>query len=61
MSITARFEFKPADCWIGLFWKCSRPSTFWQAGRPFELWICLVPMLPLHITVQHLTKLQGDR
>ncbi len=40
---TARFEFKPADCWIGVFWRKER----WER----HIWICAVPMLPLHITI----------
>ncbi len=32
-----RLEFKPQDCWIGVFWKRD------------NVWICLVPMLPIHV------------
>lgn len=36
----ARFEFKPQDCWIGVFWK----SDSWD----LDVWVCLLPMVPLH-------------
>ena len=31
-----RLEFKLEDCWVGAYW------------RPGHLWVCVVPMLPLH-------------
>lgn len=43
-------EFKPQDLWVGAFWKVSpyyKDHTY--AGRWVNLWICLVPMVPLHI------------
>lgn len=55
----ARVEFKLPDMWVGLFWKrgrdgCSRWS--WEENRPhifsiprLDVWICLVPCLPLHV------------
>lgn len=53
--MTIRLEFKIQDCWIGVFWK---KTTF---GRPnysphemwfdtYDVWICVVPMLPIHIS-----------
>lgn len=51
----ARLEFKPQDLWIGIFWKKAvegrpdySPSENWW--HKYDLWICLVPMLPLHLT-----------
>lgn len=35
-------EFKPQDLWIGVFWK---RTTKWRV----DLWLCLIPMVPLHI------------
>ena len=35
-----RIEFKPQDCWVGAFWQ--------RKGNIQHLWICLLPMLPLH-------------
>lgn len=37
----ARLEFKLQDCWIGAYW--DRENYF------VHLWICLIPMLPLHL------------
>lgn len=37
-----RWERKVADCWIGVFWK--------REARRLDIWICLVPCFPLHIT-----------
>lgn len=40
-----RFEFKLQDMWVGWYW---HNSTY-----QFDLWICFVPMLPLHIGWVH--------
>ena len=37
----ARFEFKLADMWVGLFWR--------KQPRRLDVWVCAVPCLPLHI------------
>lgn len=57
---TLRFEFKLADCWIGLFWRRStenwikppkdRMATVTTRPR-LDVWICLLPCLPLHMTL----------
>ena len=45
----ARIEFKLEDFWIGAFWR-----TSWAEGAvatvQYDLWICLIPCLPLHLT-----------
>lgn len=38
----ARVERKPQDCWVGVFWKRDYPWSL-------DVWVCLVPMLPLHL------------
>lgn len=45
-DIVWRFEWKPEDMWIGLFWK---KSTFLDLAV-WHLWICFVPCFPLHIS-----------
>lgn len=40
----ARFEFKPADAWIGAFWR--------QSQGILHIWICLIPCVPLHVEVR---------
>jgi len=45
-----RLEFKPQDLWIGVFWK--RLPGYDPEEEPVaevHVWICLLPMLPLHI------------
>ena len=44
--MSVRLEFKPQDLWIGAFWQ-DRCGT---DGRCFKhLWVCLIPMVPLHV------------
>lgn len=48
---TIRLEFKPQDLWVGFFW---RHRTYhdcqgYHVPDDLDLWICVVPMLPLHI------------
>jgi len=50
--VRIRVEFKAQGLWVGAFWK----SRIWECppGVPYEkeidLWICLLPMLPIHLT-----------
>ncbi len=48
MDVLIGFEFKPQDCWIGMYWKKEYRSIGKNWYR-FNIWICLLPMLPLHI------------
>jgi hypothetical protein len=54
MKIGLKFKslkFKPQDMWIGLYWdveRCWAPSCVWT----LKLYICLVPMLPIKVTVE---------
>jgi hypothetical protein len=41
-----RIEWKPQDCWLGVFWKRSRILH----GEQFDVWVCVIPMLPVHYT-----------
>lgn len=45
--VSIRFEWKPQDCWIGAFWK--RKQMRWGDMAQTDLWLCIVPMFPLHI------------
>lgn len=56
--ITARLEFKAQDAWMGLFWKVGRcgcgcvPYPFFDWRLPVvEVWLCIVPFLPLHLRI----------
>lgn len=42
MPVRARIEFKREDCWVGVYWR--------RSSKALDVWICLVPMLPLHLT-----------
>lgn len=47
-----RFEFKPQDLWIGVYWRLRTLKDYlenWETG--IDIWICLLPMLPLHISL----------
>lgn len=39
-------EFEPRDLWIGLYWNRGEQYTL---GRLWDMYICIIPMLPLHI------------
>jgi len=49
-----RLEFKPEDCWIGVFWKRSGGVQYPNHGaidgfyNQLDVWVCLLPMLPIH-------------
>lgn len=52
----ARIEWKPEDLWIGTFWKVGYPTEQYSRStgriyflRRIDVWICIVPMLPIHL------------
>lgn len=45
---TLAIEFKAADLWIGCYW---RKITGTAVDDGIEAWVCIVPMLPLHIWI----------
>lgn len=42
--LIAQFQFEPRDLWIGLFWR--------RTEIALHLYICFVPLFPLHITIR---------
>ncbi len=42
-----RFEAKRQDCWVGVYWKTSTQAG--AAERRLDIWICLLPCLPIHV------------
>lgn len=44
VTYKARFEWKWADLWVGLFFK--------RAGNSVDIWLCMLPCIPLHIQWQ---------
>jgi hypothetical protein len=60
--IAAQFQLEPRDLWVGVFWRFERwkaKGTGWDhvhgeiSGMPwsFHAYICVVPMIPLHIYI----------
>lgn len=51
---SVKLEFKPQDLWIGLYWKRTN-CEIEHGSEPFvtDVWICLVPCLPIHVTYWH--------
>ncbi len=43
----AKPEFKPQDLWIGIFWKRGSERGF--DSENIDIWICLIPMVPIHL------------
>lgn len=44
-----RLEWKPQDCWVGVFWKRSGKFRGRFDENPYlDVWVCMVPMLPIH-------------
>lgn len=39
--MTAKFEFKLEDFWIGIFWRRGELNS--------HVWVCLIPCFPLHL------------
>lgn len=52
--VYVRFEFKLQDMWVGTYWKRVNCSTD-DGIKPFttDIWICILPCLPIHITIWH--------
>lgn len=45
---TLRIEFKLEDMWIGAYWR--RTAEIFGEHVTFDLWVCLVPCLPIHFS-----------
>ncbi len=57
MQVSAQLEFKPQDFWIGAFWKTTYP---YYAKRMTDIWICILPMMPIHISLYWPLSWPGD-
>ena len=47
--IKAQFQWEPRGLWIGFFWK--KTHAVGPEFHALHLFICLLPCVPLHITV----------
>jgi hypothetical protein len=45
-KLYAQLEFKKQDLWIGIYWERKFIS---KIVLRTDIWICLIPMFPLHI------------
>lgn len=41
--LIVQFQWEPRDVWVGLFWR--------RTEIALHLYICLLPFVPLHITI----------
>lgn len=49
-----RVEARIRDLWIGCYWKHTMVYTDKGPEKGFtDVWICLVPCIPIHITITH--------
>jgi hypothetical protein len=46
----ARVEFHRQGFWLGVQWASYAPPPTMDGRRVHDLWLSLVPMLPLHLT-----------
>lgn len=44
-----QLKFEPRDIWIGVYWDRPMVSILSSARPKVHLYICLIPMWPLHI------------
>lgn len=42
-------EFKLPDFWVGVFWKSAEELSPMFAAKRLDVWVCLLPCLPIHI------------
>jgi len=50
--LKVQFQLEVRDLWIGLFWRTSSIAL--------HFYICLVPMVPLHITIAREGAMRGQ-
>ena len=48
-----RLEFKLEDFWVGAFWKkTTYVENQMYTHKRLDIWVCIVPCFPLHITLK---------
>lgn len=55
-QLSVRLELKWEDLWVGVFWKRTKPrgSEVWPRSKDLDVWICILPCLPLHLRFREL-------
>jgi hypothetical protein len=48
--VRVRLEFVPQDLWVGAYWRISDPDLGHARRRRVDVWLCLLPCLPLRLT-----------
>lgn len=48
--VKVQLQFEPRDLWVGIFWQVRKPPDLPAPYRILHVYICVIPMLPLHIT-----------
>lgn len=48
--MSVRIEWKPADLWVGAYWRKTEVENRDKERTRYDLWICLLPMVPIHLT-----------
>lgn len=56
-----KLEFKIQDFWVGVFWKSTWNIGYESCSGPqervtFDIWLCLVPCVPIHFAWRHIHK-----
>lgn len=51
-NVSARFEVKIEDAWVGVYWR-KTPCLTDDGPKTIatDIWICVIPCLPLHLTI----------
>jgi hypothetical protein len=51
VRMKVKLEFKKEDLWIGIHWKHQIIESLLSVRKQYDIWICLLPMIPIHITI----------
>ena len=43
-KVFVKIKFDPKDVWVGIQWATHSPNS-----RTWDVFICIIPMLPIHI------------
>lgn len=44
-----KIYFEPRDIWVGVFWKHEPATQGWQWLKYWDIYICLIPCVPIRI------------